>query len=74
LLEAEALKIAQPENLVPMLALLLQDQNLAAMMGVRGMEVFDNQTGATDRAAEAILGLLNSPRERASAARSDAKA
>ena len=74
LLEAEALKIAQPENLASMLALLLlQDQNLAAMMGVRGLEVFDNQTGATDRAAEAILGLLNPPGERASAARSDAK-
>jgi len=55
LLQAEALKLVRQETLVPMLTLLLQDEELASLLGVRAMEVFDQQTGATDRAAAAIL-------------------
>ena len=58
LLQAEALKLVRKETLVPMLTLLLQEEELAALLGVRAMEVFDHQTGATDRAAAAILRLI----------------
>lgn len=58
LLQAEALKLVSPETLVPMLTLLLQDEGLAGLLGVRAMEVFDHQTGATDRAVAAILRLI----------------
>ena len=58
LIQAEALKIARQETLVPMLTLLLHDEELAALLGVRAMEVYDSQAGATKRAASAILRLL----------------
>jgi len=58
LIQAEALKIAHRETLIPMLTLLLHDEELAALLGVRAMEVFDSQAGATARAASAILRLL----------------
>lgn len=57
LLEAEALKLAQQETLAATLALLLRDQELAGLLGARAMEVFDSQTGATDRALAAVLRL-----------------
>jgi hypothetical protein len=41
-----------------MLSMLLHDEESAALIGVRAMEVFDSQAGATARAASAILRLL----------------
>ena len=58
LLESEALKLATKETLTPILAMLLSDEQEANLMGVRALEVFDSQAGATDRAIAALLRLL----------------
>jgi 3-deoxy-D-manno-octulosonic-acid transferase len=58
LLESEALKLATTETLAPILAMLLSDEEAANLMGVRALEVFDSQAGATDRAVTALLRLL----------------
>lgn len=58
LLQAEALKLATRETLVPMLENLLTDGDAANTLGVRALEVFHHQSGATGRAITALLGLL----------------
>ena len=58
LLESEALKLATKETLAPILAMLLSDHEEANLMGVRALEVFDSQAGATDRAIKELLRLL----------------
>ena len=58
LLQAEALKLATKETLVPMLENLLTDVDAANALGVRALEVFHHQSGATGRAVIALLGLL----------------
>jgi 3-deoxy-D-manno-octulosonic-acid transferase len=58
LLQAEALKLADRETLVPMLENLLTDPDAANTLGVRALEVFHHQSGATRRAITALLGLL----------------
>ncbi len=58
LLYAEALKLATNETLVPILKNLLTDEEAANVLGVRALEVFHHQSGATGRAITALLGLL----------------
>jgi len=58
LVEAEALKLATTENLLPMLENLLTDHDAASAQGVRALEVFHRQAGATGRTITALLGLL----------------
>jgi 3-deoxy-D-manno-octulosonic-acid transferase len=58
LVEAEALKLASTENLLPMLENLLTDHDAASAQGVRALEVFHQQAGATGRTITALLGLL----------------
>jgi 3-deoxy-D-manno-octulosonic-acid transferase len=58
LLQAEALKLATTETLVPMLENLLTDEEAANALGVRALEVFHHESGATGRAVTALLGLL----------------
>jgi 3-deoxy-D-manno-octulosonic-acid transferase len=60
LLQAEALKLATTETLVPMLENLLTDEDAANALGVRALEVFHHESGATGRAVTALLGLLPS--------------
>ena len=61
LLEHEAIKLAARETLVPILSDLLSDQEAANLLGLRALEVFDSQAGATQRTIEVLLRLL--PRE-----------
>jgi 3-deoxy-D-manno-octulosonic-acid transferase len=61
LLQAEALKLATRETLVPMLENLLTDPDAANTLGVRALEVFHHESGATGRAITALLGLLPTP-------------
>jgi 3-deoxy-D-manno-octulosonic-acid transferase len=58
LLQAEGLKLATKETLVPMIENLLTDIDAANALGVRALEVFHHQSGATGRAVTALLGLL----------------
>ncbi len=58
LVYAEALKLATRETLVPILENLLTDPEAANGLGVRALEVFHHQSGATGRAITALLGLL----------------
>ncbi len=58
LLYAEALKLASNETLAPILTNLLIDEEAANALGVRALEVFHHQSGATGRAITALLGLL----------------
>jgi 3-deoxy-D-manno-octulosonic-acid transferase len=58
LVQAEALKLATVETLVPILENLLTDDEAANNLGVRALEVFHHQSGATGRAITALLGLL----------------
>jgi 3-deoxy-D-manno-octulosonic-acid transferase len=64
LLDAEAMKLATTETLVPILENLLTDDEAANTLGVRALEVFHRQSGATGRAITALLGLL--PQQQAS--------
>ena len=58
LVYAEALKLATQETLVPILANLLTDPEAANTLGVRALEVFHHQSGATGRAITALHRLL----------------
>ena len=58
LLQAEALKLATTETLVPMLENLLTDHEAANALGVRALEVSHHESGATGRAVNALLALL----------------
>ena len=61
LVDAEALKLATTETLVPILQNLLTDHEAANALGVRALEVFHLQSGATGRAVTALLRLLPQP-------------
>jgi len=61
LVNAEAVKLATNETLVPILEMLLSDHDAASALGVRALEVFHHQSGATARAATALLRLLPQP-------------
>jgi 3-deoxy-D-manno-octulosonic-acid transferase len=58
LVHAEALKLATNETLVPILENLLTDDEAANALGVRALEIFHLQSGATGRAINALLRLL----------------
>jgi 3-deoxy-D-manno-octulosonic-acid transferase len=58
LLQAEALKLVDRETLVPMLENLLTDPDAADSLGVRALEVFHHQSGATRRVIAALTSLL----------------
>jgi 3-deoxy-D-manno-octulosonic-acid transferase len=58
LVYAEALKLATVETLVPILENLFTDPEAANSLGVRALEVFHHQSGATGRAITALLKLL----------------
>lgn len=58
LVHAEALKLATNETLMPILENLLTDEEAANALGVRALEVFHLQSGATGRAIHALLRLL----------------
>ena len=61
LLQGEALKLVDSETIVPILTMLLKDQEAANLLGVHALEIFDSQTGATERALTALLRLLPQP-------------
>jgi 3-deoxy-D-manno-octulosonic-acid transferase len=61
LVNAEAVKLATNETLVPILEMLLSDHDAASALGVRALEVFHHQSGATARATTALLRLLPQP-------------
>lgn len=63
LVDAEALKLATPETLTPILTNLLTDGEAANALGVRALEIFHLQSGATGRAVTALLCLLPQPQE-----------
>ncbi len=56
--EANALRIAEREDLATVLIQLLTDRAAAEAMGERAKHVFDTQAGATGRCVEAIRRLL----------------
>jgi len=60
LVYAEAIKLATTTTLVPILENLLTDDEVANTLGVRALEVFHHQSGATGRAITALIGLLPS--------------
>ena len=64
----DALRIPAKDDLASTLIELLRDRVAAEAMGKRAKEVFDRQSGATDRCVAAVRELLNSTstRERAS--------
>ena len=66
LVNAEAVKLATNETLVPILEMLLSDHDAASALGVRALEVFHHQSGATARATTALLRLLPQPQATAS--------
>jgi len=56
--EADALRIVEKEDLATALIHLLDDRAAAVAMGARAIEVFERQSGATDRCVAAICKLL----------------
>jgi len=56
--KANALRIAEVEDLATALIALINDRELAVAMGARAIEVFERQAGATDRCVAAICRLL----------------
>jgi 3-deoxy-D-manno-octulosonic-acid transferase len=64
LLAANALRIAQPNDLAAVLTDLLRDRVSAEAMGSHARQIFDQQAGATARCVESIRALLTHSRER----------
>jgi 3-deoxy-D-manno-octulosonic-acid transferase len=58
LLQAEALKLVDRDTLLPMLENLISDPDAADTLGVRALEVFHHQSGATGRVIAALMRLL----------------
>lgn len=58
LLQAEAMRIAEPQQLAATLAELLAEPARAAEIGARAKVVFDHQAGATARSVAALKALL----------------
>jgi 3-deoxy-D-manno-octulosonic-acid transferase len=54
----DALRVVNPPDAGEAIASLLRDGNGAAAMGARGKKAFEEQAGATQRAADAIVHLL----------------
>jgi len=65
LLAANALRIAQPDNLSAVLIELLNNREAAEAMGARARLVFEQQAGATARCVKAIRVVLTQSAERA---------
>jgi 3-deoxy-D-manno-octulosonic-acid transferase len=55
----DAIKVLNPATFHSELATLLQDDHLAARMGRNAQQVFEAETGATSRAADAIVARLS---------------
>jgi 3-deoxy-D-manno-octulosonic-acid transferase len=55
----DAIKVLNPVTFHSELATLLQDDHLAARMGRNAQQVFEAETGATSRAADAIVARLS---------------
>ena len=56
--KANALRIAEMEDLATAIIALINDRELAVAMGARAIEVFERQAGATERCVAAICRLL----------------
>jgi len=56
--KADALRIAEEQDLATLLIALINDRELAVAMGARAIEVFERYAGATDRCVTAICRLL----------------
>jgi 3-deoxy-D-manno-octulosonic-acid transferase len=54
----DALRVVGREDVSAAIAALLADSEAGAAMGARGKKAFDEQSGATQRAADAIVQLL----------------
>jgi 3-deoxy-D-manno-octulosonic-acid transferase len=54
---ANAIRIAEPENIGAELMAVLQDEQVARALGERAYEVFTAEAGATSRAVDALLQL-----------------
>ena len=62
LLRHDALRIAEPSKLASALIELLTDSPAARVMGTRARNVFEAQSGATERSLKALQALLESSR------------
>jgi 3-deoxy-D-manno-octulosonic-acid transferase len=54
----DALRVVERADVSEVIVGLLADPNTAAAMGARGKKVFEEQAGATQRAVDAVVGLL----------------
>jgi 3-deoxy-D-manno-octulosonic-acid transferase len=54
----DALRVVEREDVSEAIAALLADTEVATAMGARGRKAFDEQSGATERAVDAVVGLL----------------
>jgi 3-deoxy-D-manno-octulosonic-acid transferase len=55
---ADGLRVVKREDVGEAIAALLADTEAAAAMGARGKKAFEAQAGATERAVQAVVGLL----------------
>jgi 3-deoxy-D-manno-octulosonic-acid transferase len=69
--ERDAIRIAQPSELKTILSAMLASPTETVAMGQRGREVFENEAGATERAVEALMELLQAPKPSAHSQRGD---
>ena len=63
LLDNQALRITKKEELAETILDLLGDRAASEAMGVRALEVFDQQSGATARCVDALKLLLPADEE-----------
>jgi len=56
--QADAVSIAQPEQLADVLLELLQNDEIRSGLGQRARKVVEQQMGATERTLEALRGLI----------------
>ncbi len=61
LLDHDAIRIVQPDELKAALAKMLACEAESQAMGARAREVFGSEAGATERAVEALLELIEAP-------------
>ncbi len=54
----DALRVVERENVSEAIAALLADSEAVVAMGARGKKAFEEQAGATERAVQAVVGLL----------------
>jgi 3-deoxy-D-manno-octulosonic-acid transferase len=67
----DGIRIVQPSELKTALSAILAGSSESVAMGERGREVFDNEAGATDRAVEVLMELLQAPQSGAAGQRRD---